>query len=113
MGPAADIRLCGPVVDSGVLACRLQGVKSLDVKLGVQNFDANYYLQFGTAIITAYKTLAVVHYSYPWHNTFGHSTPISRPYLITRPESCLASTACEAICGSRATLVIEKLAMLD
>ena len=28
MGRTRDIRLCGPVVDSGVLACRLQGITS-------------------------------------------------------------------------------------
>jgi hypothetical protein len=39
--------------------------------------------------------------------------PFYNPYLIARPEPCLASTTCEAICRSRATLVIEKLAMLD
>ena len=31
MGPAGDIRLCGPVIDSGVLACRLQRFESTDV----------------------------------------------------------------------------------
>jgi hypothetical protein len=88
MGPAGDISLCSPVINSGVLACRLQGVISADVTA----WNAELLMQiiiYNLELLLLLRTVQNVggcSLLVPIAQHFGHSMPISRPIQLHVPN---------------------------